>query len=329
MAHQVEAERIDAVLLHPQLGRIDHQLRHHRMFGGGVVAAGRAFHFAGRVEPVVIAGHDAIEHRRQLLPGRCGVVIDHVHAHAQPGGMQRLQHRAEFADADGAVLGIGGVAALRHVEVIRVVAPVEAVFAGHCGDRRLLRIAVGRGVRNGRRGAADFRHRRDVEHRQQMHIGHAGVGHRLQMTHAGGILRSEAKILAARCWRHRGIAEREIAHVQFVDRHVRVRRQRRGARGDIPTVGLRGWMIEIEHHAALGIGGERNRIRIGDAVADDADAGGVDVDEVGVGLAVQHAGEIQCPHAGRIVAPCGEYVRARGRCVCERADRNRARGRRP
>ena len=62
MTHQIEAERIDAVVLRPQRRRIDHQLRHHPVFGRGVVAAGRTLDLAVGIEPLVVAGHDAVQH---------------------------------------------------------------------------------------------------------------------------------------------------------------------------------------------------------------------------------------------------------------------------
>src|SRR5690606_33805249 len=110
----------------------------HRVFGGGVAAAGAGLHRAAGVEPVVVAGDDAVQHRTAVLAGGEGVVVDHVHAHAQAQGVQGHDHGPELADAHGAVGRVGGVAALRGVEVKRVVAPVEAVTRGFGHHRGLL-----------------------------------------------------------------------------------------------------------------------------------------------------------------------------------------------
>ena len=47
-------------------------------------------------EPLVVAGHDLVEHGLRCLPGGGGVVVDHVHHHAQPVGVQRGDHLAEL-----------------------------------------------------------------------------------------------------------------------------------------------------------------------------------------------------------------------------------------
>ena len=112
--------------LRPQHDGIDHELFHHGVFGGGVRAAALAEHAAVAVEPVVVAGHELVEDGVRILAGGVGVVVDHVHHHAQAALVQRLHHLAELEDALRAV-GIDGVAALGHVVVQRVVAPVEAV----------------------------------------------------------------------------------------------------------------------------------------------------------------------------------------------------------
>ena len=92
VAHQVEAERVDAVVACPDDRRVDHQLGHHGVLGRGVGAAGRALDRAVGVEAVVVARHDAVEHRLGMLAGGGRVVVDHVHADAQPEAVQRLHH---------------------------------------------------------------------------------------------------------------------------------------------------------------------------------------------------------------------------------------------
>ena len=107
--HDVEAEAADAVVARPDDDRVGHQLLHHPVLGGRVVAAGGGLHRAAGVQPVVVPGHDAVQHRLGVLARGRRVVVDDVHAHAQAGAVQRLHHRAELGDAAQRVAGVGGV----------------------------------------------------------------------------------------------------------------------------------------------------------------------------------------------------------------------------
>ena len=126
MPHQVEAEAIDFVLGRPRAQRIEHQLFHHAMLGRGVRAAGAGFDAPFVVKALIVAGDDPIQHRIGVLPAGVGVVVDHIHDHAQPALVERLHHLAEFEDALRAV-GVGAVAAFRRGVVQRIVAPVIGV----------------------------------------------------------------------------------------------------------------------------------------------------------------------------------------------------------
>src|SRR6185312_17134381 len=109
----------------------------HVEFGGSVLAAGAGGDVAVDVQPVVVAGYDAVEHRVIALPGGGGVVVDHVHDQPQAALVERLHHLPELDDARRAV-GIGRVAPLGNRVVPRVVAPVEAVGVRHGLHPRLL-----------------------------------------------------------------------------------------------------------------------------------------------------------------------------------------------
>ena len=63
--------------------------------------------------------------------------------------------------------------------------------------RRLLRFAVGRGIGNLRRDAFSLRNGSDIEHRQQMHVGHARIAKCAQMAHARRAGFGEGQIFAA------------------------------------------------------------------------------------------------------------------------------------
>ena len=125
--HQVEAEAVDLVFLRPVADRIDHVLAEHRALRGRLVAAAAAVRGAAVVcEAVVIIGDDAVEIGIETE----GVVVHHVHHHADPGLVQALHHLLELVHAHRAVIGIGGVAAFGDVVVLRIVAPVELRLVG-------------------------------------------------------------------------------------------------------------------------------------------------------------------------------------------------------
>jgi hypothetical protein len=153
MAHQVEAEGIDLVVHRPGQHRVDHQLLHHVELGGGVLTAGAGLDAAAVVQTMVVAGHDAVQHRMVALAAGVGVVIDHVDGQPQPHLVQRLHHLAELHDALRAV-GIGAVAALRHGVVPRVIAPVEGIQIDGLLQQRLLLLRIRRHRRPARRRSA-------------------------------------------------------------------------------------------------------------------------------------------------------------------------------
>ena len=132
VAHEVEPEAVDLVLPGPQHHGVDHQLLGDLVLGRDVLAAGRGLDVADRVEALVVAGNDAVEHRLLTLAGCRGVVVHLVEHDLQARGVQCAHHLAELGDARAAVR-VHRVGALGRLEVERVVAPVEAV---EVADRR-------------------------------------------------------------------------------------------------------------------------------------------------------------------------------------------------
>ena len=112
----------------PVQHRLDHVFAHHRALAGQVTAAaGAVGHHVVGPAAVPVAGHGAL----QIALTVVGVVVDDVHHDAQPRAVQRGDHGAALLDAHLAVERVGGKAALGHVVVLRVVAPVvTAVGAG-------------------------------------------------------------------------------------------------------------------------------------------------------------------------------------------------------
>ena len=297
VAHEVEAETGDLVFLGPEHGRVDHQLAHHQVLGGRVVAAAAVGHGAAGVQALVVAGHHAVEHALGVLAAGGRVVVDHVHAHAQAGRVQAHHHLAELDDASGAVGRVAGVAALGGVEVPRVIAPVEAVGSGAGGHRCLLGFSV-RGTAGCRRGAARLGHAGDVEHRQQVHVGNPRIGDGLEVLHAVAAGFAEGQVLAAVGGADRAVAGAEIAHVQLVDHHVGCGLHPGRHAAGVPARGLQRRSGEVGDVAACAVGGEAHAVGVGDEVAHQSRAAHEHFHGVAVVPAGEVAGALRSPHAG-------------------------------
>ena len=150
-AHQVEAEAVQMELLHPVGGGLHHELAEHIPLGGRIVAAAAGGGVgAGGGISVIIVGNDLIEGGIAVI----GVVIDHVHDHADAGLMEGRHHLLILVDPDLTMVGVRGIAALGHIVVLGIVAPVEGgigigfVHGGividrqqmHMGDAQALQI---------------------------------------------------------------------------------------------------------------------------------------------------------------------------------------------
>ena len=268
MAHEVEAEAVDLVLARPGHDRLDHELLHHAVLGRGVRAAGGGLDRARRRQPVVVAGDDPVEDRLRVLAGGRRVVVDDVHHHAQAGAVDALDHLAELARA-GRAVGPRRVGALGRRVVQRVVAPVEAVGVADRLDARLLRLGVGReGGEVARRLLllrAVLLDRRDVVRRQQVQRVEPAVGQAAQVAHAVAAVVGEGEVGAAVAGGHRLVGDREVAHVQLVDRRVLGLIELRLAQ-PVPAVWL--VLVEVDEQRAARVEAEPERVRVGDHVGD-------------------------------------------------------------
>ncbi len=224
--HEVEAEAVELVFLRPVADRVDHVLAEHRALRGRLVAAAAAVRGAAVVcEAVVIIGDDAVEIGIETE----GMVVHHVHHHADPGLVQALHHLLELVHAHRAVIGVGGVAALGDVVVLRVVAPVEL---------RRVRALVHGGVVVDRL-EVDVR---DPEILQVVQADRLARGVRKARLGEGEVLAGIARA---------GDRVGEVAHVHLPDHGVGVGAQfaleLRGAEA------LRIGRAEVDHHAALAV----------------------------------------------------------------------------
>ena len=125
--HEVEAEAVDMILLHPVAAGLDHELAEHLLVGSSLVAAAGAVgeHGAG-AHAVVVAGSCLFK----AGGGVVGVVVNDVHDDGDASVVERLDHLLEFPDSDVAVIGVGGIGALGGVVVLRIVAPVAVCGRG-------------------------------------------------------------------------------------------------------------------------------------------------------------------------------------------------------
>ena len=121
-AHQVKAETVDVVLLHPIFHALDHITAHGFTFTGGLVAAAAAVAVgAVGILAVKVVGPSQLEVAAVDVPG---VVIYYIQNDLDAGLVECLHHLLELVDAHLGLVGIGGVATLGHVIVHRVITPV-------------------------------------------------------------------------------------------------------------------------------------------------------------------------------------------------------------
>ena len=142
VAHEVEAEAVYLVVCGPHAHRVEHQLAHHCVLGGRVLAAGARLDDTVRIEAVIVAGHDLVQNRLHILPRGVGVIEDNVIDNAQAYLVERLHHLPILEDALPA-LGICAVRALGCEEVEGVVAPVVGVHILRHHHGGLLLFTVG------------------------------------------------------------------------------------------------------------------------------------------------------------------------------------------
>ena len=122
------------------------------------------------------------------------------------------------------------------------------------------------------------------------------------MAHAVGIRLGEREVLAAIRHTHRGIADREIADMQFVDGHIGLRGDLLWKRGLFPALRLERRRAQVDYVAAQGVHGQADRIGIGHPVAHHAHARHEDLDQIGVVMPGQIFFERGGPDAGAVVA---------------------------
>ena len=233
-AQQVEAESVHLVVLQPVLQAVHDVLAGHRVFiGEGVAHARVVQQRAIRRGAEVVEGHGLIEGR--VFARAAGVVVDHIHHHADVVGVQRLDGLLQFLRRLQRIDRAGGVVRLGHVEERGPVAPV--VFLGSGGE-----------ILDG----------------QQMHGGHAQILEVRQAARrlaARGIVRvHKAEVGAALFGRARFVGHGEIAHVHLVQ-HLVGGLSQCGRCGGVPSLGIHAIKIGDHGECAVGRGGDAMDVR--------------------------------------------------------------------
>ena len=270
--HQVEAETVQVVFLRPVEDRVDEIPPGHGALAGKLVAAAAAVRIAAvLVFPEKVSRHDVVQNVLVAV----GVVVDHIHDDADAGLVQGLDHGAALPDADFAVVGVGGIAALRDVEVDGVIAPVVLFRQRFC-----------------------FVHTAEIVHRHDLDIAHTQL---LQVVQAGGVgavpaqggagLGEGQKLPAPVRADTAGGILREIADAHLPDHPFLGRDVRPPV--VLPPGGRGG--IQVQDHAAQAVHTRCHGIGVAGLLRF-----AVDLHRVGVVAAVLVAGQGDAPHALRI-----------------------------
>ena len=224
----------------------------------------------GRIQPVVVAGHDPVEHRLRRLAMRSGVVVDLVEHDPQSVGVQGTHHRAELRDSLAAVgrRGGGRVRPLRRLVMQRIVPPVEAVPVRRGPDALLLLLTVRR-ERGQVTGRGDLRgailaNRRDVEGGQQVDGVEPGGREPAQMLPPGALI-GEREIAAPMLGRDRRVGDREVANVQLINGLIDAAGQP-GRRRGAPLLRRPARIVEVEQDRAGRVDGEPHGIGVGNQI---------------------------------------------------------------
>ena len=110
------------VFLSPILGAFNHVFPHQGFLRSRLVAAAGAVGiFAVGGLAVEVVGVDALE---VAVLDVERMVVHHVENHSYASLVQCLHHLLELLDSCGREIGVGGIAALGYIVVLRVVAPV-------------------------------------------------------------------------------------------------------------------------------------------------------------------------------------------------------------
>ena len=267
-AHQVEPEAVDVVFLRPVEDGIDHIPPGHGPLAGKFVAAAAA---VGKAAVLVlaekVAGHGVVQ--RVLIAVH--VVIHHIHHHTDARRVQGCDHFPALPDAHLAAGGVGGIAALGHIVVGGVIAPVVLP------QQRLCLVYAAK-----------------VENRHQLHILHAQTPEVVQaggvdaVPVQGGALLGKGHELAPPCRAHAaGSILREVAHAHLP--HCALLRW--DDRTHIPLPPGGGGAGKVHDHAA----GAVHACRTGIGVAGLA-RNAIHCDRIGIVSSVLVAGQIDAPH---------------------------------
>ena len=121
-AHQVEAEAIDMIFINPILHAFQHELTHQWLLGSRLIATSRTIGILAVSRLTII--HIRISQLEVAVVDVESMVIHHVEDDTDARLVKSLHHLLELLDTSHGVVRVGGITALWHIVVLRVVTPV-------------------------------------------------------------------------------------------------------------------------------------------------------------------------------------------------------------
>ena len=124
--HEIKSKTIDVIFLGPIPDRLPNEMTDHRTLRCDLVTAART------IGPGTIGPGTVIIVRNRLLKGGfitlIGVVIHHIHNHADACLMKCLNHLLHLTNPYFAMIRICRIGALRHIIILGIIAPVIKIF---------------------------------------------------------------------------------------------------------------------------------------------------------------------------------------------------------
>ena len=121
-AHQVEAETIDMIFVHPVFHTFHHIFTHHGTLRRCLITTPRSIgKIPFRCLTIKITGNGTLE----IAPfGHCRMIIHHIHHHTDTCLMQRHHHLFKFTDTNLRSIRVGRIRTIWHIIILRVISPI-------------------------------------------------------------------------------------------------------------------------------------------------------------------------------------------------------------
>ena len=129
-SHQVKAESVDMIFLHPPLERLDHIFAEHFLLRSCLISAARTVEEASIfTHTVEISRHCAFETGLGCIRS---VIVNHIENHAEAGLMKSLDHLLEFLDTGNRIVWVCRIRTLDSIVVVWIISPVILIVLKTC-----------------------------------------------------------------------------------------------------------------------------------------------------------------------------------------------------